>query len=112
MAETVLITGASSGIGLELARCFARGGSNLVLVARTEPKLQELARSLSSEHRINVSVLASDLSQAGAATGIAAEIERGGLQVDVLVNNAGFGERGAVAELGLERQLAMIEVNV
>lgn len=112
MADNVLITGASSGIGLELARCFARGGSNLVLVARTEPKLQQLARSLSSEYQINVSVVASDLSQAGAPAVIASEVERRGLQVDVLVNNAGFGDRGAFAELGIERQLSMIQVNV
>jgi short-subunit dehydrogenase len=81
-------------------------------VARTESKLQQLAQALTAEYQIDVAVLASDLSQAGAPTGIVSETERRGLQIDVLVNNAGFGDRGIFAGLGLERQLSMIQVNV
>ena len=112
MAETVLVTGASSGIGQELATCFARAGSDVVLVARSEQKLQQLAQRLGSDYRVNASVIASDLSRADAPAEIVAEVERRGLQVDVLVNNAGFADRGAFAQLGLERQQTMIQVNI
>ncbi|MQA29169.1 MAG: SDR family NAD(P)-dependent oxidoreductase [Luteitalea sp.] len=112
MAETVLVTGASSGIGLELARCFARAGANLILVARTERKLQELAAAAASEFHVTAGVIPCDLSRPDAAAAIAAEIERRGQAVDVLVNNAGFGDRGAFAERDVDRQLSMIQVNV
>lgn len=110
--ETALITGASSGIGLELARLFAADNSNLVLVARREEKLRALADELKSEFGVDVFVLAKDLSQKSAPREIFDELQRQGIQVDVVVNNAGFGSRGKFAELGEEAQVDMIQVNV
>lgn len=110
--ENVLITGASSGIGLELARLFAAAGSDLVLVARREAKLGELADELRVAHDITVRVLPADLSQRAAAVAICDVLEGTGIDVDILVNNAGFGARGSVTELGLSRQLEMMQVNM
>lgn len=110
--ETVLITGASSGIGLELARLFAADKSNLVLVARSEEKLQAIAGELRQRHGINVRVIVKDLARPEAPDEIAAELSQAGIQVDVLVNNAGFGLAGTFAELPLERQMEMVQLNV
>jgi uncharacterized protein len=110
--ETVLITGASSGIGLELARLFAGGGSDLVLVARSETRLRELAGELEAGHGIRCHIHPADLASPGAPTGIQRALEQAGIAIDVLVNNAGFGAHGPFAELDLERQLAMLQVNV
>lgn len=111
-AETVLLTGASSGIGRELARLFAADGSDLVLVARREERLRALADELATRHRIDAVVLPADLSDPAAPAAIQEALEGQGRQVDVLVNNAGFGARGVFAELDPARQLAMIQVNV
>jgi uncharacterized protein len=111
-SETVLITGASSGIGLELARLFAADKSALVLVARSEDKLQAIASELRQRHEIDVRVIVKDLARPEAPDEIAAELEQARLQIDVLVNNAGFGLAGTFAELSLERQMEMIELNV
>jgi short-subunit dehydrogenase len=111
-AETALITGASSGIGLEFARLFAADGTALVLVARGREKLEALAGDLGRRHGVSVRVLAEDLADPAAPDRILAELGRQGLLVDVLVNNAGFGARGTVAGLDLRRQLEMIQVNV
>ena len=110
--ETALITGASSGIGLELARLFAADRSNLVLVARREEKLEELAAELCNAHGVDVRVLAVDLADPAAPRAICDRLEAEGVAVDVLVNNAGFGAVGAVAELDTERQVDMVQVNV
>lgn len=110
--ETVLITGASAGIGLELARCFAADKSNLVLVARNTAALEKLAAELRREQAIEVRVLTADLAQPESPRNIFEETGRAGITVDVLVNNAGFGLHGAFAELPLPRQLAIIQVNV
>ena len=111
-SETVLITGASSGIGLELARCFAADKSNLVLVARNTAALEKLAAELQREHQIEVHVLTADLAKPESAREIFEQTGRGGITVDVLVNDAGFGLHGAFAELPLPRQLEIIQVNV
>lgn len=110
--ETALITGASSGIGLELARLFAADGADLVLVARSEAKLNELAEELRSEHGSNVMVVARDLARPEVPQQIFDLLQQDGVQVDTVVNNAGFGLRGKTAELGLQEQMDMIQLNV
>lgn len=110
--ETVLITGASSGIGLELARFFAADGSNLVLVARSEKALQDLAAELGPKHAIQVRVLPKDLTDPEAPEQIHEELTKAGVTVDVVVNNAGFGAMGTIKDLPLQKQQEMIQVNV
>jgi len=110
--ETVLITGASSGIGLELARCFAADKSRLVLVARNTTALQSLADELHRERGIQTMVLTAELSRAETPARVFNELQQAGVTVDVLVNNAGFGAHGAFAGLPLRRQMEMIQVNV
>ena len=110
--ETVLITGASSGIGLELARLFAADDSNLVLVARREERLRALADELKSEFGVDVFILPKDLSEENAPREIFDWLQKEGIQIDVVVNNAGFGSRGKFAELGEKAQMDMIRVNV
>lgn len=110
--ETALITGASSGIGLELAELFAADGSDLVLVARREDRLKELADRLESEYGVKVHVLPKDLSKPKAPDEIFAHLKKEKIQVDVLVNNAGFGVKGIIPEIDLDKQLDMVQVNV
>src|SRR5438270_13984792 len=105
-----LITGASEGIGRELAKIFAAHQFNVALVARNQTRLEELAAQLQSDHKIETLVSARDLSQHNAAAGIFAAVRH--LPLDVLVNNAGFGSYGDFAKLSLERQTEMIQVNV
>ncbi len=111
LRETVLITGTSSGIGVELARLFAADGSDLILVARRADRLAEVAEELKGRYGRTPTVIPADLTQNHSRLELFLEIEKRGAQVDVLVNNAGFGARGAVAELSPERQLEMIELN-
>jgi short-subunit dehydrogenase len=110
--ETVLITGASSGIGLELARCFAADGCRLVLLARNTEALESLAKELRQAHKIEALVLTADLSLSETPAHIFKELQGRGIRVDVLVNNAGFGANGAFAGLPLQRQIEMIQVNI
>lgn len=110
--ETVLITGASSGIGLELARLFAADGSDLILIARREASLQALADEMAASHGIAATVMAEDLSDPSAPGRITDTLAADSVEVDVLVNNAGFGLRGPAADLDLQRQLDMLQVNV
>lgn len=110
--ETVLITGASSGIGLELAKCFAADKSTLILVARSTDALEKLAAELREKFQIQVHVLTADLSLPTAASRIFSELQGRGIAVDVLVNNAGFGLHGEFLKLPLPRQLEIIHVNI
>jgi short-subunit dehydrogenase len=110
--ETVLVTGASSGIGLELARCFAADGSRLILIARNTPALEKLAEELRRDYKVEAIVLTADLSLPETPGNIFSELKGRGTVVDVLVNNAGFGAHGGFSELPLQRQLEMIRVNV
>lgn len=110
--ETVFVTGASSGIGRELARCFAHDGSDCILLARSAGALRDLAESLDAQFGVTAHVLPADLSEPDAADQIQDELDERGLSVDVLVNNAGFGARGAFTDLDRGRQMDMIRVNV
>jgi short-subunit dehydrogenase len=110
--RTALITGASGGIGLEFAKIFAREGYNLVLVARSEQKLQELAAELSKQHGTQSTVIGKDLAQPNAPDEIYAELQSKNIAVDVLVNNAGFATYGYFTELDTKKDLEMIQVNV
>lgn len=112
MSDTTLITGASSGIGLELAKLHAADGDNLILVARSEDKLNELAATLKSTHGIEVTVLPSDLSRPAAVAELVADLEKRELQVDTLVNNAGFGLFGEFTETDWAKEQAMIQLNI
>lgn len=109
---TTLITGASSGLGWELARLFAADKSNLVLVARSREKLEQLAERARREHGVQARVLVADLADAAAPQAISDQLAAEGVAVDVVVNNAGFGAVGPIAELPLQRQLDMVQVNV
>ena len=110
--KTALITGASFGIGLELARIFAREGHNLVLVARTADKLRQLASELEKAHGTRSLMLAADLTDPGACAYILDQSSRANVAVDTLVNNAGFGQYGLFAENDLEECLRQIQLNV
>ena len=110
--ETVLVTGASSGIGLELAKCFAADGCRLVLVARKGNVLGALASELRKAHKIQAQVITAALAQPESATRLLAHLQAAGLKVDVLVNDAGFGAQGKFLTLPLGRQLEMLQVNV
>jgi uncharacterized protein len=110
--EIVLITGASSGIGEALARRVARDGRSLGLVARRADRLEALASELRGRHGVDAHVLPCDLVAPGAVAGLAREVERRGLTIEWLVNNAGFGTFGAFHELPVERELEEIRLNV
>jgi short-subunit dehydrogenase len=109
---TVVVTGASSGIGEALARCFARDGHRLVLVARSAGRLRTLARQLSGEFGVEALALPADLSRPEAAARLAAALKRRRLAVDVLVNNAGVLEAGRFAQMPAGRHRQMIDLNV
>ncbi len=110
-STTTLITGASSGIGMELARLFAKDGYNLVLVARNHSKLESLAAELCSQNHVQATVMVSDLADPSAPQVIADQLARQSIEVDVLVNNAGTQVYGEFAGASLEQQLAMMQVN-
>jgi hypothetical protein len=112
MSKTALVTGASAGIGLELARLFVRDGHNAVLVARSKERLQALAAELCPGQSPKAHVIAVDLGSPDAADTICRELDERGLAVDFLVNNAGFGSNGAFLDLPLGKELEMVQVNV
>ncbi len=105
-----LVTGASGGIGEALAHAFAKGGYDLVLVARSADKLAEVAGALRAQGAA-ATVIASDLQAPGAGAALEAEVTQRGLSVDVLINNAGYGITGAVLEADLHELLGMIDLN-
>ncbi len=106
-----LITGASSGIGYELAKLFANDGKNLVVVARSQHRLEELKTQIEDEYGASVMVLPKDLSDPKAPQEVFSELEKEAIKVDVLVNNAGFGVYGMFSETDLQEELRMIQVN-
>jgi short-subunit dehydrogenase len=105
-----LITGASRGLGKYFARALAERERNLVLVARSAEKLDALAGELRSKHAIQIETLPIDLANHDSAERLAEELERRGLKIDLLVNNAGFGDQGRFHELPLKRQMEMINL--
>ncbi|MGB7326670.1 MAG: SDR family oxidoreductase [Rubripirellula sp.] len=109
---TTLITGASSGIGWELAKQFAGGGDDVVLVARSEDKLNELADDVRKNYGVNATVVAMDLAKFDGVDDLCNQLENRSIQVDTLVNNAGFGALGKFADLSADRQTDMLMVNV
>lgn len=110
--KTALITGASSGIGYELAKCFARDGYNLVLVARSGDELRKIAAQLTSEYGISVKVIPKDLSLLMSPQEIFEQIQAEGIAIDFLVNNAGFGTYGTFSNTNLKDELEMMQVNM
>ena len=112
MGKTALITGASSGIGYELAKCFAADGVNLVLVARDVARLNPIASELQSTFKVSAKTIAADLSRAVAPAEIYRETGRASLAIDYLVNNAGFGAGGAFEDTDLQTELDMMQVNI
>src|SRR6476469_1300027 len=108
--STDLITGGSGGIGAEFARQLAARKTNLVLVARSEDKLQQLAKELQELHKIQVDILVQDLTQPTATEAVFDAVNQKGLTIDLLINNAGFGDYGDFASRERSRQLQMIQL--
>jgi short-subunit dehydrogenase len=110
--DTALVTGASSGIGEAIARVLAQARHNLVLVARSEAKLQRIARELSQQFGVQAEIVALDLATPDAARALAQNLERAGLRIDVLVNNAGYGLHGEFADMDEAELVGMLHLNV
>jgi hypothetical protein len=110
--QTALITGASTGIGYELAKLFARDKFNLVLVARSGPRLAQVAEELRVQHGVTVKTIPLDLGLPQASQNLFEETQRAGIHVDILVNNAGYGQSGRFAEIPLEEDYGQIQLNV
>ena len=112
MSNTALITGASSGIGKELARYHASKGGDVILTARREAELMELKAELEGDHKITAHVFALDLGAEGGAEALIKSVTDAGLRVDILINNAGFGGHGLHIERDVSSELAMIDLNI
>jgi len=110
--STCLITGASSGIGADIARELASSGHGVTLVARRADRLRELAGELSERHGIRAEVFACDVTDEAARKQLLEQVANTGLRIDVLVNNAGFGTGGPFAELDGDREVQMVRTNV
>ena len=110
--KIALVTGAASGIGYELAKCFAEDGCHLVLVGHSESELQDIAFDFRAHYGVRVEVMAKDLSQPEAARDLYAEVQAKGITVNYLVNDAGQGVYGNFAETELDRELAIIQSNI
>jgi short-subunit dehydrogenase len=110
--QVTLITGASNGIGADLARVFARHGHDLALVARSRDRLEALADEITASGRPRPLVLAIDLTETNAVPAIAKALDAAGAAPDILVNNAGFGLAGSIADLDPAEQLAIVDLNI
>ena len=109
--QTALVTGASVGIGVDLAECFAKDGYNVIVAARSEAALREVADRLAKTYKITATPIAVDLQAQGGGTKLAEEIKKKGLSVDVVVNNAGYGQAGGFKGSDKAVQLGMIDLN-
>jgi len=112
MPNTALITGASAGIGAEFARYHASKKGDLVLVARSEDKLNALRTELQNAHGVKVHVISQDLGEVGGANAVVKAVDALGVTVDILINNAGFGGHGKHVDRNLADEQAMIDLNV
>lgn len=112
MNKTALITGASSGIGFELAKIHASKGDNLVLVARSIDKLNQLKTEIESQFKVNVYNIEKDLSVINSPLEVYEEIKQNNIQIDYLINNAGFGDIGNFSNTRWEKELRMINLNI
>ncbi len=110
--NTALITGASGGIGLEFAKLFAADGNDLVLVARNAAKLQEIANSLHSQFKIAAHIVPLNLADPKSSEELFQQLQRANIQVDYLVNNAGFGTHGYFHEIDLNENLDLLQLNI
>ncbi|WP_281666851.1 SDR family NAD(P)-dependent oxidoreductase [Parascardovia denticolens] len=110
--QTALITGASGGLGLEFAKILAKKKYDLVLVARNEGKIYSLKNELESEHGISVYPYAADLSAVDAALNVFNYTLENGITIDVLINNAGFGDSDSFADSDWRKQYEMVQLNV
>jgi short-subunit dehydrogenase len=110
--KTALITGGSSGIGLELAKCFAAHGHDLILVARNSDALEAAAGKIEGKYGVKATTLAFDLADPDSPQKLFDSINAENIKVDFLVNNAGFGLHGEFSETDLGKELDMIQVNV
>jgi short-subunit dehydrogenase len=108
-----LITGASAGLGLEFARLFAKDGHSLILVARRKDALEKLKSEILQAHpKITIHVIDQDLSEIGAGAKLFSKVKAQNLDVEFLVNNAGFGAQGDFSKIPVDRQLSMIDLNI
>jgi len=112
MNKTVLITGASVGIGYELSKIFSKNSYNLVLVARNKQRLETLAKEMENQHGIQAKVIQKDLSIPSASQELYDEIVAEGITIDVIVNNAGFGINGKFTDLSAIKHMALIQLNI
>jgi short-subunit dehydrogenase len=110
--QTALVTGASVGIGVDLAECFANDGYNVILAARTETALRDVADRLAKTYAITATPIVADLGAIGGGLKLADAIKNKGLSVDIVVNNAGYGQAGAFNGSDAAGQLGMIDLNV
>ena len=112
MKNTALITGASNGIGLELAKVHASKGGDLVLVARNKTKLDQLKTELESQYKVSVYTIGKDLSANNSAQEVYDETTKQNIQIDYLINNAGFGNFGMFVETEWNKELQMVNLNI
>ena len=110
--KTALITGASAGIGETFAQELAQKPMNLVLVARSEEKLELLAQKLRAQYKVNVDIIVQDLTAPNAAKDVFDKVNQKGITIDLLVNNAGFGDYGDFAERDGEKQIKIVQLNI